>query len=113
MEIKEEIYQQIEAVLPRRRGKEVISNRRFLEALVYRLENGCKWRKLPKAYGDWHVIYVRANRWAAKGIMEGIYRRLQSATLATVPIDVVSLDSTIVKVHPDACGGLKKTAFRR
>jgi transposase len=62
MEIREETYQQIEAALPHPRGKEVVSNRRFLEALAYRLENGCKWRKLPKEYGDWHVIYVRANR---------------------------------------------------
>jgi hypothetical protein len=59
------------------------------------------------------VIYVRANRRAAKGIMEGIYRMLQGATLATVPIVAVSVDWTIVKAHPDGCGALKKTAFRR
>jgi hypothetical protein len=64
-------------------------------------------------YGDWHVIYARANRWAAKGIMEGIYRMLQRATPAAVPINAVSLDSTIVKVHPDGCGALKKGAVRR
>jgi hypothetical protein len=45
--------------------------------------------------------------------MEGIYRMLQGATLATVPSDAVSMDSTIVKVHPDGCGALKKGAFRR
>jgi transposase len=79
MEIREETYQQTAKLLPRQRGNVVIPNRRIPEALVYRLENGCKWRKLPKEYGDWHVIYVRANRWAEKGIMEGIYRMLRGA----------------------------------
>jgi hypothetical protein len=59
------------------------------------------------------VIYVRANRWAEKGIMEGIYRMLRGATPAAVPVDAAGLDSTIVKAHPDGRGALKKTAFRR
>ena len=27
-------------------------------------EHGCKWRGLPKRFGNWHSIYVRMNRWA-------------------------------------------------
>ncbi|NBK80403.1 transposase [bacterium D16-76] len=34
------------------------------------VENGCKWRSLPKEYGDWHVIYVRVNRWAKIAILK-------------------------------------------
>ena len=34
------------------------------------MENGCKWRSLPKEYGDWHVIYVRVNRWAKIAILK-------------------------------------------
>ncbi|MDR1703844.1 MAG: transposase [Clostridiales bacterium] len=25
----------------------------FINALLYICENGCKWRKLPKEYGNW------------------------------------------------------------
>ena len=38
----------------------------MLNAVLYIVENGCNWRSLPKEYGDWHVIYVRVNRWAKK-----------------------------------------------
>ncbi|MBQ2175118.1 MAG: transposase, partial [Alphaproteobacteria bacterium] len=34
-----------------------ISNYQFLCALLYMIENGCKWRALPKKYGKWHTIY--------------------------------------------------------
>ena len=36
----------------------------MLNAVLYVVENGCKWRSLPKEQVDWHVIYVRVNRWA-------------------------------------------------
>jgi len=33
------------------------------------VENGCKWRDLPKEYGDWHIIYVQVNeRCVASGV---------------------------------------------
>lgn len=113
MKIKEETYKQIEALLPKQRGNVSIPNRRLLEALIYRLENGCKWRKLPKEYGKWHTIYARLHYWAKKGVLGRLYSLLQEQYLAPFPIEVVSLDSTIIKVHPDACGALKKAVVRR
>ena len=41
------------------------------------MENGCKWRSLPKEYGDWHVIYVRMNCWAKNGVLQAAFLRLQ------------------------------------
>ena len=32
-----------------------ISNYQFLCALLYMIENGCKWRALPKKYGKWRL----------------------------------------------------------
>ncbi|WP_425597238.1 transposase, partial [Synergistes jonesii] len=31
----------------------------LINAILYVTENGCKWRALPKSYGNWHTIYVR------------------------------------------------------
>ncbi|MBQ9491680.1 MAG: transposase [Firmicutes bacterium] len=41
-----------------------ISNCKFMCAMLYIIENGCKWRALPKKYGNWHTIYMRFSRWA-------------------------------------------------
>ena len=46
-------------------------------AVLYVVENGCKWRSLSKEYADWHVIYVRVNRWAKKGVLQAAFLRLQ------------------------------------
>jgi transposase len=54
-----------------------ISNMDVLNAALYVVENGCKRRSLPKEYGDWHVIYVRINRWAKKGVLGRVFLRLQ------------------------------------
>ncbi|MEW8070679.1 MAG: transposase, partial [Candidatus Thiodiazotropha sp.] len=29
---------------------------------------GCKWRALPKKFGNWHTIYTRMNQWAKHGV---------------------------------------------
>ena len=72
-------------------------------------ENGCKWRALPKRFGNWHTIYTRMNRWAKAGVLDRLFEELQHQQLIRVKIEAVSLDSTIVKVHPDGTGALKKT----
>ena len=78
--------------------------------MLYVVENGCKWRSLPKEYGNWHVIYVRVNRWAKKGVLQAVFLRLQQLGIIQIQVNVVSLDSTCIKVHPDGMGALKKVA---
>jgi len=112
MKISEATYQEIERLLPVPRV-EKISRRQILEALIYICENGCKWRALPEKFGAWHVIYMRINRWAKSGVLERVFLAMRDARLIGHAIDVVSLDSTAVKVHPDGTGALKKTAHKR
>ena len=71
MELKKEQYERIRDCFPKQRKPAKISNLEVLNAVLYVVENGCKWRGLPKEYGDWHVIYVRVNRWAKKGSSPG------------------------------------------
>jgi transposase len=75
---------------------------------LYVLENGCKWRRLPKEFGNWHSIYTRMNRWSKNGTLNRIFEQLQRTQLISIKIEAVSLDSTSVKVHPDGTGALKK-----
>jgi len=106
MKINKKQYQKIEKLLPIQRGNVKIDNYDMLNALIYRCKNGCSWRDLPKEFGNWHVIYMRFSRWAKNGVLESIYTVLSEEGLQYAT--KYALDSTSVKVHPDAFGCLKK-----
>lgn len=112
MEITAEQFKRIEPFLPVQRGNVSVSNLQVVNAILYVAENGCKWRSLPKRFGNWHTIYTRMNRWAKAGVLDRLFEELQHQQLVRIKIEAVSLDSTIVKVHPDGTGALKKTAPR-
>ena len=112
MEITLEQYSRIEGYFPTQRGNVKNENLQVLNAILYVAENGCKWRGLPKRFGKWHTIYTRMNRWAKNGVLDRIFEALQRENIIEIRVEAVSLDSTIVKVHPDGTGALKKTAHK-
>ena len=112
MELTQSQFQRIADCLPVQRGNVSLSNRDVLNAILYVAEHGCKWRGLPKRFGNWHTIYTRMNRWSKSGVLDRVFERLQQEQLVRIKIEAVSLDSTIVKVHPDGTGALKKTALK-
>ena len=109
MKLTQKQRDKIIRLFPKQRGNVKVDNNRFLDAIIYVCENGCKWRALPETFGPWHAIYVRINRWAKNGVLERVFYALQEEQITNKGIRVVSLDSTSVKVHPDATGALKKT----
>ena len=109
MEITEARFQRIESELPRQRGNVRVTNLQFLNAVLYVAEQGCKWRGLPKRFGPWHTIYTRMNRWSKSGVLDHVFELLQREQIVRIKIEAVKMDSTIVKVHPDGTGALKKT----
>ena len=112
MEITPEQDERIKDSLPVQRGNVRLKNLMVLNALLYVAEHGCKWRGLPKHFGNWHSIYVRMNRWAKNGVLDRVFEKLQLEQIVRIKIEAFSLDSTIVKVHPDGTGALKKTDHR-
>jgi transposase len=112
MKLTREQRKKIMNLFPKQRGNVKVDNSRFLDAIIYICENGCKWRALPETFGPWHTIYVRINRWAKNGVLERIFQTLQKEQITNRRITVVSLDSSSVKVHPDGTEALKKTANR-
>src|SRR5882757_3207850 len=82
-----------------------LSDRDFVEAVLYVGRTGIPWRDLPACFGDWNAVYQRFRRWQKAGYWEAIY--------AIVPGDLgdvqrLLLDSTIVRAHPHAAGAPKK-----
>ncbi|MDF0376885.1 transposase [Methylophilus sp. YYY-1] len=77
MEITETQYDQIKHCMPRQRGNLSLSNLQVLNAILYVTEHGCKWRGLPKRFGNWHTIYRRMNHWAKLACLIAPLEQLQ------------------------------------
>ena len=113
MELNYSQYQEIADCFPRQRGNVSMENLSVLNAFLYVAENGCKWRRLPSSYGNWHTVYTRVYRWAKSGVLDRVFEKLQQRQILKIKLEVLSLDSTSVKVHPDGTGALKKTVKKK
>jgi transposase len=82
MEITAEQYEKIRNSLPLQRGNVRLSNLQVLNAILFVAEQGCKWRGLPKRFGNWHTIYVRMNRWAKSGAPDPIFEKMKGFGLS-------------------------------
>jgi Transposase and inactivated derivatives len=107
MKINKEQFEKIKKFMPMERKPAKISGQKFLNALLYIIENGCKWRALPKKFGNWHTIYMRFNRWTKNGTIQRIFEEMQKQNIIKTQGEVLCLDSTSIKVHPDAAGARK------
>ena len=89
MQITQEQYEKIAKYLPRQRGNVSMSNLQLINAILYVTENGCKWRALPEAYGNWHTIYVRMNRWSKNGVLSRVFAALQTEGIIQINVEVL------------------------
>ena len=113
MKLPVEQYNKMKHVLPTQRGNVSVENVKFINGLLYICENGCKWRGLPKEYGNWNAVYKRFNRWVKVGIIAKLFKELHVQGIADMECFVRLMDSMTVPVHPDACGALKKTELNQ
>lgn len=54
---------------PRRRK---VSLQVIFSGIIYLLSNGCKWRSLPPAYGNYHLVWYYLNRWTLYGTLDKV-----------------------------------------
>lgn len=112
MRITEAQYERIAGHFPLQRGNVKTENREFINAILYIAENGCKWRALPSEFGKWQTIYKKFSRWSKSGVIRRIFAALQAEEIIAVHVEVLALDSTSCKVHPDGHGALKNSVSR-
>ena len=93
MTLKPKHLELIKDVLPTQRKPEEIEMIDFLNAVLYAIENGCKWRALPKEFDNWHTIYTRFNRWCKNGVFKRIFTALQERNIIDIRTEFVCIDS--------------------
>jgi transposase len=85
-----------------------LSDRTFIEAVLYVARTGIPWRDMPVEFGHWDAVYNRFRRWERRGVWRHLWQQLQRDEFS-VAKDIF-IDSTIVRAHQHAAGALKKTA---
>jgi transposase len=113
--ISDAVWEKIAALLPGQksdRGVTAKDNRRFREAVLWRVRAGLPWRDLPGAFGKWNSVFKRFRRWVRTLVFERIFKALSGEP----DFEYAMIDGTIVSVHQKASGakgGAEKNAIGR
>jgi transposase len=102
MPISEAQFRLIEHYLPTQRGNVSVANLRMINAILYVAEHDCRWRHLPKRFGNWHTVYTRMHRWSRNGVLEGVFAQLQETGILRISVHVITESATSDRIAPVA-----------
>ena len=109
--LTDSIWKRIEKVLNDIKNKvgrpPEISDRMFIEAVLYIARTGIPWRDLPHSLGNFSTIYNRLRRWRRNGIWQQLWQRLEADEIQFA--ENLFIDSTCVRAHQHAAGASKET----
>src|SRR3712207_1418698 len=83
--------------------------RRTISAILWRHENGAKWRAIPEDLGPWWMAAQTFIRWSRLGVWE---RMLAMAQEHGIALGMAFLDGTSVRAQQKAAGAAKKARHR-
>jgi transposase len=110
--LTEEQFTQLNRLLPPEdsgRGRPPkIRHREALEEILHILRPGTPWRDVPQAYGAWHTISMRWQRWVERGVWWKVLRVL--TRLKRSALQRVCRASPVVRAHQHAAGAPQKRA---
>src|SRR3712207_5720872 len=84
--------------------------RRTITAILWRHQNGAKWRALPCDLGPWPRGAQTFIRWARLGVWERVVILAQERG---VELGMAFLDGTNVRAHQNAAGAAQKGALQK
>ena len=87
-----------------------LSDRLFLEAVLYVARTSIPWRDLPAEFGAWDTVYARFRRWVYCGRFQRIFEAL-TANPDFGDVRRVFLDSTVIRAHMHAGGARRKKSI--
>ena len=83
--------------------------RRTLSAILWRHQNGAKWRAVPEELGPWWRAAQIFIRWARAGVWERLLTLVQERG---IQLGMTFLDGTSVRAHQKAAGARRKGALK-
>jgi transposase len=79
--------------------------RRTMSAILWRHQNGAKWRSIPDELGPWWRAAQIFIRWSRAGVWDRLLGLVQERG---VQLGIVFLDGTNVRAHQKAAGAAKR-----
>ena len=83
--------------------------RRTMSAILWRHQNGAKWRSVPAELGPWVRAAQTFIRWSRLGVWE---RLLGLAQERGVELGMTFLDGTNIRAHQKAAGARRRGALK-
>ena len=111
-QLSDEQWLQIEDLLPvnGRRGGQWNDHRHMIDAILWIVSDGGRWRNMPERFGPWQTVYDRFRKWCRNGLWERVLRRLQARKMQAGDIDwsLFAIDGTVIRAHQSAAGAGEK-----
>jgi transposase len=101
--VSDAVWEKVASLLPGKAsdaGVTAKDNRRFLEAVLWRVRTGSPWRDLPSGFGHWNSVFQRFRRWVRAGVFERMFECLSDEP----DFEYALIDGTIVAAHQKASG---------
>jgi transposase len=83
--------------------------RRTMAAILWRHQNGAKWRAVPSDLGPWSRAAQTFIRWARLGVWERLLALVQDKG---VQLGMTFLDGTSIRAHQKAAGATRKGGLK-
>lgn len=120
-DLSDATWSKIEPLLPDnagKRGGRFKDHRQVINGILWIIRTGAPWRDMPERYGPYQTCYDRFLRWQKNGVWQQILTAIQqqgdkATRLPGEAVEIIAegidwgstaVDSTSVKVHPDAAG---------
>ena len=79
--------------------------RQTMDAILWRHQNGAKWRAVPEVLGPWWKAAQTFIRWSKLGVWERLLSLVQKGC---VKLGMTFLDGTNIRAHHKAAGAARK-----
>ncbi|MFD9888483.1 IS5 family transposase [Amycolatopsis sp. NPDC059027] len=95
-------------------GRRWCEHRQVINAIVWKLRTGARWRDLPERHGPWKTAHERLRLWTKDGTWGKILDHVIVKDDAVGDVEwVTSIDSSVVRAHQHSAGARKRGMQQR
>jgi transposase len=94
----------------KRRARPRKEDCRTIEAIIWRLDNGAKWRSIPAELGHRHHAYLRFRRWTVSCVWDRIMAHVVAE--GEPKLAFACFNGTVARAHRKAAGARPNKRMR-